>query len=132
MFWCVSSVRFPQFPPSIICISYYTLIPANSNIQCAIYAILPRPSPRNFSDSAKKGSSYFENALKFADKATIMAGRIVVYRFIKRNGGAFAGKAGEKEGAVRGIKAQAAAPAWRPALPASDTVRRVGERQRVL
>lgn len=80
----------------------------------------------------EKGSSYFENALKFADKATIMAGRIVVYRFIKRNGGAFAGKAGEKEGAVRGIKAQAAAPAWRPALPASDTVRRVGERQRVL
>jgi hypothetical protein len=103
------------------------LIPANSNIRCAIYAILLWPSPRNFSDSAKKGSSYFENALKFADKATIMAGRIVVYRFIKRNGGAFAGKAGEKEGAVRGIKAQAAAPAWRPALPASDTVRRVGK-----
>ena len=65
-----------------------------------------------------------------------MAGRIIVYRFIKRNGGAFAGKAGEKagekEGDVRGIKAQAAAPAWRPALPASDAVRCVGERQRVL
>lgn len=89
------------------------MIPANSNIQCAIYAILLRLSPRNFSDSAKKGSSYFENALKFADKATIMAGRIIVYRFIKRNGGAFVGKAGEKEGAARGIKAQAAAPAWR-------------------
>ena len=27
---------------------------------------------------------------------------------------------------------QAAAPAWRPALPASDAVRCVGERQRVL
>ena len=61
-----------------------------------------------------------------------MAGRIIAYRSIKRNGGAFVGKAGEKEGAVRGIQAQAAAPAWHPALPAPDAVRCVGERQRVL
>ena len=59
----------------------------------------------------KKSSNYFENALKFTDEATIMAARIIAYRLIKRNGGgAFEREAGEKEGAVRGIKAQAAAP----------------------
>ena len=103
------------------------------DIAAAIAAASGRPSPRNFSDSVKKGSNYFENALKFADKATIIAAQIIAYRLIKRNGGgAFEREAGEKEGAVRGIKAQAAAPAWRSAGLASDTVRRVGERQRVL